>query len=487
MSKLSWSIKACSVVLSLAGIVTLRGQTVQSPPPTLTFTTLFSFGGLDSGYWPVAPLVQATDGDLYGTTPSGGKGSDSCVSGCGVAFKITTTGAGARLHNFSFNEGYQPRTALIQSADGNFYGTAVAGGVGGFGTVFKITPDGMVTRLYSFCSQHSDCTNGSTPEAPLIQASDGNFYGTTSDADISSPNGTIFKITPSGLTTLFSFDTVDGSAPTGALIQASDGEFYGTTSEGGTNGYGTVYKMTSDGLVTTLYNFDKTDGGHPQAGLVQGVDGNFYGTTFQGGGGNICQLGCGTVFKITPNGALTSLHIFAFTDGAYPSGVVQATDGNLYGTTNEGGANDGGTVFSISTSGALTTLYNFCSQYIEHICTDGAGSTAALAQDTDGSFYGTTEIGGAKNRGAIFNLSIGLDPFVETNPASGTAGTTINILGTNLTGATGVTFNGTAAAFTVTSSSQITTTVPPGATTGTVQVVTPRGTLSSNVPFQVLP
>ena len=220
-----------------------------------------------------------------------------------------------------------------------------------------------------------------------------------------------------------------------------------------------------------------TDGAGPSGGLIQATDGNFYGTTYSGGANNgNCTSGtCGTVFKITPEGTLTTLHTFDYTDGANPeAGLVQATDGNLYGSTN-------GTVFKITTTGTLTTLHS-------------GVSPNALVQDTNGTFYGTTINGGKSiyhfcggTCGTIFSLSVGLGPFVETEPASGSVGAAVNILGTNLTGATSVTFNGTAANFIVASSSEITTTVPAGATTGAVKVVTPSGTLSSNVSFQAVP
>ena|SRR5579863_7632481 len=200
-----------------------------------------------------------------------------------------------------------------------------------------------------------------------------------------------------------------------------------------------------------------------------------------------CTGGCGTVFKITPSGTLTALHSFAGypTDGSEPlAGLVQATDGNLYGTTYSGGPNDEGTVFEITPTGGLTTLYAFCPQ---SGCADGSNPLAALVQDTNGTLYGTTLLGGANGDGTLFSLSVGLGPFVEMQPISGKVGAAVKILGTNLTGATSVSFNGTAATFTVVSSSFIKTTVPAGATTGTVQVVTPSGTLLSNVPFRVLP
>jgi uncharacterized repeat protein (TIGR03803 family) len=183
---------------------------------------------------------------------------------------------------------------------------------------------------------------------------------------------------------------------------------------------------------------------------------------------------------VAPTVTFTTLHSFDGTDGAYPTAsLVQGTDGYLYGTTGNFGVNDDGTVFTIATSGKLTTLHNFDG-------TDGTYPLGGLIQDTDGAFYGATYNGGTNGGfGTVFSLSAGLSPFVETNPTSGKVGAAVKILGNNLTGSTSVTFNGTAAAFTVVSASEITTTVPAGATTGTVQVVTPGGTLSSNVPFWV--
>jgi uncharacterized repeat protein (TIGR03803 family) len=201
-----------------------------------------------------------------------------------------------------------------------------------------------------------------------------------------------------------------------------------------------------------------------------------YGTTIGGG-----TAGYGTVFQTTTGGRVTTLHSFDGTDGKEPIGaLVLGTDGNLYGTTALGGANGYGTVFQITPSGALATIHSF--DY-----TDGDGPYAGLLQATNGTFYGTTYSAGADGYGTVFSLSAGLGPFVKTLPAAGKVGSTVEILGTDLTGATSVTFNGTAASFTVVSAAEISTSVPAGATTGTVQVVTPGGTLSSNVAFQVLP
>jgi uncharacterized repeat protein (TIGR03803 family) len=499
--------------LSLLGAMTAIAAHAQ------TFTTLFSFDG-PNGATPWGGLVQATNGDLYGITAAGGDNtSNTCPAfypnSCGTVFKITTSGRLMTLYSFCLQSGCTdgwepgPFARLVQATNGDLYGTTEAGGADGGGTVFKITPSGALTPLYSFLSQGS--TDGYSPYAGLVQATNGDLYGTTVHGGANGDYGTVFKITPNGtLTTLYSFcaqpNCVDGSQPFAALVQATNGDFYGTTPAGGANGdYGTIFKITPSGTLTTLYSFcskpNCTDGASPYGALVQATNGDFYGTTYNGGVG--AAPGAGTVFRITPNGRLTTLYSFCSqpncTDGENPfAGLVQGTDGNLYGTTEIGGANNPpvggyGTVFSITPGGTLTTLYSFCPGFNTGPCTDGASPEAGLVQDTNGTFYGTTASGGANeciinygSCGTVFSLSVGLGPFVETQTASGKVGATVRILGTDLTAATSVTFNGTAAAFTVVQPSEISATVPTGASTGTVQVVTPSGTLSSNVPFRVL-
>jgi uncharacterized repeat protein (TIGR03803 family) len=506
MSKFNLGIKACGVfLLWAAAAVALPAQITTAAPPVPIFTTLHTFDGTD-GANPYAGLVQGTDGDLYGTTDNGG------TNGIGTVFTITPSGTVTTLYNFCSQpncaDGYGPLGGLVQATDGNFYGTTLAGGGDmlcdygyGCGTVFKITPSGKLTTLHIF-----DGTDGAQPFAGLIAGTDGNFYGTTQYGGINN-DGTVFTITPSGvLTVLYSFchqrNCTDGKQPAAALVQSADGNFYGTTVEGGpyancNNGNittcGTVFKITTSGKLTTLYSFGGTDGGEPNTALAQGTDGNFYGTTGFGGDNSCRGQGCGTVFKITPRGRLTTLHSFDGTDGANPyGGLVHGTDGNFYGTTYNLGANAGcdlrkdcGTVFKITPSGTLTTLHSFCS---ERHCTHGYAPEAGLIQTTDGSFYGTTYFGGASGRssaGTVFSLSVGLGPFVETQPTSGVVGKYVRILGTNLTGATNVRFNGIESKFTIVSASEIITTVPKGATTGPVRVITPAGKLKSNVPFRV--
>lgn len=442
-----------------------------------TFTTLYSFcavSGCPDGM-DASALIQATNGDLYGTTASGGANGDF-----GTIFRITTSGKLTTLHSFDGPDGDDPEAGLVQATNRGFYGTTSDLGPKGFGTIFELEPNGNLVTLYSFDATYN-------PQASLVQATNGGLYGTT-EASGDSGDGTVFEITPSGAqTTLDTFAGGDGAEPMAGLIQATNGQLYGTTFNGGTQGEGTVFLITPSGTLSTVYNFCSqvscADGAEPAAALIQAADGNLYGTT--SGGGN---AGDGTVFKITLGGALTVIYNFCSqancTDGETPyAGLIQATDGNLYGTTNAGGTNGAGTIFSISPGGTLTTLYNFCSQTN---CADGTEPRSALLQDTNGDFYGTAG-GGANGAGTIFSLSVGLGPFVETQTRSGKVGAAVKILGSDLTGATSVTFNGTAATFTVASKSEITTNVPTGATTGTVEVQTPGGTLKSNASFVVKP
>jgi len=446
----------------------------------------------------VAPLIQGIDGNFYGTTTVGG------IRGDGTVFKIGPSGTLTTLKSFctisGCADGDIPYGGLVQTTDGDFYGTTWVGGAYGGGNVFKFTPGGAFTTLYSFCSLGEPCIDGLDLYDGLVQAIDGDFYGTTVGGGANGSNdGTVFKITASGtLTTLYSFCSqgaypycLDGYFVVSGLVQAANGDFYGTTLYGGTADSGTLFKMKPSGALTTLYSFcsqtNCTDGAGPHGVLVQATDGDLYGTTEYGG-----AHGEGTVFRITPSGALATLYSFCSqgspcADGGRPeAGLIQATDGNFYGTTFgcTGCGAEVGSVFQITPAGVLTTLHIFCEQGAP--CTEPNSPAAPLLQATDGNFYGTSQLGGTNHEGAIFTLSMGLGPFVAARPALGKVGTLVEILGTDLTGATSVSFNGTAAVFTVVSSSLIAATVPVGASTGKIQVVTPTGTLSSNLPFRVL-
>jgi uncharacterized repeat protein (TIGR03803 family) len=453
------------------------------------FTTLANFNGVDGAIPMSMSLVQGLDGNLYGTTENGGYGF-------GTVFRITSQGSIAAYkicNRVSCGEG--PQAGVVLATDGYFYGTTPFSGHYGAGTIFKIAPDGTFMTLHNF-----DFNDGANSNTPLIQATDGNLYGTTSAGGANNA-GTVFKITPGGrLTTLHSFCQLpscsDGRYSSG-LLQATDGNFYGTTSSGGAYYLGSVFKITRKGTLTTLYSFCPTgvppcpDGSSPTAGLVEGTDGNFYGTTGAGGtgSGSLCgpiSQGCGTIFKLTPDGTLTTLHNFDSNDGFGPGSLVQATNGNFYGTTPYGGEAGCfqkvgcGVIFEVTPQGGFTTLHTFGSS-------DGGDPIGGLVQSTDGNLYGSTAEGGTHNVGTIFKLDVGLGPFVTFISFAGKIGQTCPILGQGFTGTTSVSFNGMLANFTVISDTYISATVPEGATTGYVLVKAPSGALTSNVPFHVLP
>ena len=363
--------------------------------PSVTFTTLVSFDGAN-GANPGRPAIQGPDGNLYGTTPSGG------AYGHGELFKMSTAGAFTPLYSFcpetGCADGSGPST-LELGTDGNFYGDAANEGASGrYGVVFKFKGKGVPTTLHSF-----DGSDGAYPLDRLVQLS-GDFYGTTPNGgNLGECNGagcgTAYKITPGGtLTTLYDFcsqpSCTDGAVLFDSLVQGADGDFYGATWGGGTYSGGTFFKITPKGKLTTLYSFCAVDypycgdGSNP-IGLVLGTDGDFYGTTAFGGGG----YGAGTVFKITPSGALTTIYSFcaliACTDGSSPrSGLTLGSDGNFYTTTYYGGDYNEGTVFQITPTGGLSTLHSFGG-------TDGNYPIGEVFQATNGTFYGQTSTGAA--------------------------------------------------------------------------------------------
>jgi uncharacterized repeat protein (TIGR03803 family) len=351
---------------------------------------------------------------------------------CGVVFKMTPNGIESVLYNFGSiaNDGYTPSGPLVQGQDGSLYGlTSNGGDFGGGGTVFKITLNGTYTVLHSFAGTPDD---GAVPIGGLIQAIDGDFYGVTASGGANhcfqipqagSNCGTVFKMTSNGeVTIVYSFGTSidDGVTPMASLLQASDGNFYGTTVNGGanacsstgeTNNCGTVFKTRPSGETTILYSFGHSpaDAIAPLGALIQGSDDSLYGTTVSGGGGNCgSNFGCGTVFKITLAGTFSIVHAFAVNsreDGYGPSQyLIQATDGHFYGTTGSGGANLSdldGTAFKLTPAGLLTTLYSF-----GPLNSKASNPQGGLIEGSDGAFYGITgyseNFGGGG--GSVFKL-----------------------------------------------------------------------------------
>lgn len=461
-------------------------------------TVLATFDGRN-GQEPGAGLTLGADGNFYGTTTAGGENHQ------GTIFKITSAGELTVLVHFTGTTGNvlgrQPDAALILASDGNLYGTTAEGGTGNYGTIFRMSPAGTFATMVEFTNNGGNAP-GTQPRSRLIQASDGALYGTTTNGGEYS-RGTIFKLTLGGqFTSLLSFGGTNAGAypKKGGLVETSGGSFLGTASEGGANGAGTMFKVTQAGVLTTLVNFGSTNGGsYPSTGLVsgndgyyygatygrtifkvnssgqintlvgdldapvegdltlgsdnnlygmslfggvssqgtvvkvtksgtlleisrfggagggldgsqpwnliRGGDGNFYGTTLSGGANNF-----GTTFKVTPSGALTVLASFTGADGAAPGNrpfgrLAVGPDGNFYGTTRAGGTSDVGTIFKVAPSGALTTVFDFYYDQITGIAGQGASPAAGLTLGPDNNFYGTTFYGGANDFGTIIRLT----------------------------------------------------------------------------------
>jgi uncharacterized repeat protein (TIGR03803 family) len=286
------------------------------------------------------------------------------------------------LHIFSGGtDGGNPTSSLIQGTDGRLYGTTQNGGATGNGNVFAVKTDGTgYVTLYSFSAGN----DGGNPYGGVIQGTDGRLYGTTAFDGVNNV-GTVFAINPdgTGFTTLYSFTAGnDGAFPSSNLIQGTDGRLYGTTSANGVNGFGTVFAIKLDGTnFATLGSFSGiNDGAYPSGGLIQGADGRLYGIT--PGSATAANNSFGTVFAVNPDGTgFTTLYTFTNgNDGAQPfGGLIQGTDGRLYGTAAIGGTNNNGTVFAVNPDGTnFTTLYSFTGG------SDGAAPQSSLLQETGG-------------------------------------------------------------------------------------------------------
>jgi uncharacterized repeat protein (TIGR03803 family) len=441
-----------------------------------TVKVLFSFSNANSSAEPaLVTLVQGRDGGLYGTTSGFGR----TVTTDGTVFKVSTAGVKFdALHTFTGGDGNNPEAGLALGTDGDYYGTTYAGGSSGFGTLFKVTASGAYILLYQFTGG----SDGGYPYSAPIQAADGSFYGVTTGAPAT--NGTVYKYDPSsGLFSTILTLSQDGSqgiGPIGAILQAADGSLYGTASSGGASGCGTIFNSSTTGSLLNTYSFACGAGGTtPYSPLIQASDGNFYGTTAEGGvftKNGDCFFGCGTIFKLS-GGVISTLYAFSGnpTDGGLAiAGLVEGTDGELYGSTSEGGHDNSGTLYRISTSGQYQLFYSFVERFGHQV--DGT-----LAQDTSGVFYGTTSTGGAYGEGSLYSLNMGLSPFIALVRYTGYIGRPVEILGQGLKGATAVTVNGVpATSFKIVSDTYMTAVIPAGATTGPVVVTTSTGTLTSN-------
>ncbi len=400
---------ASGLALALAFLASLGGAQAKSGFVLYSFCAKPSCG---DGANPFAGLIADSQGNFYGTTNGGG------TYGFGTVFKLPPGGKAKVLYSFqSGSDGASPLAGLIADDQGNLYGTTSQGGKNGDGTVFKLTPRGRETVLYSFCALPS-CGDGYAPNAGLIADAQGNLYGTTLKGGQYSEDhgGTVFKLTPHGIeTVLYSFcletNCTDGSSPYASLLADDQGNLYGTTEVGGKYNDGTVFKLTPDGTETVLHSFCSkpscADGKYPYAALIADSEGNLYGTTNGGGGTATCGAGCGTAFKLAPDGKETVLHAFCSkpncVDGYFPyAGLIADSLGNFYGTTEDGGKYGTGAVFQLAPNGRETVLHSFCSK---PSCSDGFLPYAGLIADGLGNLYGTTYEGGKYSNGTVFEIA----------------------------------------------------------------------------------
>ncbi len=451
---------ACQFLLTLSAVAMLAALATAQ-----TYTVMRDFNETDGccANYP-SMLAQGKDGDIYGTTSSGG------AHFYGNIFKMTPSGTFTNLYSFDFTNGAGPQGGLSMGLDGNFYGTTYQGGAHSAGTVYKITPSGTHTVLYSF----TNGSDGAYPHTPPVQAQDGNLYGTTGNGTVA----VLYKITTTGTFTIMATLASQSYSP---LLLGTDGNLYGTTIYGGTYNAGTVIQFSpSAKTLKTILSFHTERS--PVGPLMQGVDGALYGTTSSGG-----AFSEGAVFRLTTGGAYKVLHSFSTSgaaDGKYPvAGLVQGSDNFLYGVASVGGANGVGTLFKISATGTgFSVLHNFA------VATGDTPYSTPLLH-TNGKIYGLTYHGGTHvPYGTFYSLAASLKPFVKPLVlVSAKVGASVGLLGQGFNTSTGVLFGTGAGTDTITSDTFLTAKIVAGATTGQITVKEPGGNLLTPHTFKIVP
>jgi uncharacterized repeat protein (TIGR03803 family) len=383
-------------ILAARGVFAIALLSGASILQAQTFTVLHSFGlSSNDGAYPTASIIRDSKGNLYGTANGG-------AFGYGAVFKVSASGGETVLHSFNGqSDGDVPDSLSLLDAYATdmLVGTTYQGGANNFGTVFQLDNNGNETVLYDFCANacSSDAYPGQVLGDPLTDLYGITYAGGNFGYCAPTGCGAFFKLDKNGVQTiLHSFGGAgDAGRPNAGIIRDATGNFYGTASFGGAYGYGAVFEVDSVGNEHVIYSFTGgSDGSEPMAGLSLDRSGNLYGTTSLGGASNL-----GTVFRVTPGGQYTVLYSFkGGADGANPyAGVVRDQQGNLFGTTHAGGAQNVGTIFKLDTSGNETVLHSF------EMAKDG-GYPYGLVSDPAANLYGTTYRGGAYRFGTVFKL-----------------------------------------------------------------------------------
>ena len=436
---------------------------VTSAYAQVTFTDILDFNNAN-GASPESALTEIQPGVFAATT------SVSGYADAGTIFKVTSGSAFTSLAILnSGTQGASPVGQLFPASNGYLYGAAQGGGPSGNGAIFKTSSSGVVTLV----------TGSVISPSPVVEATDGNLYFTSYN---SNSTLSVTRMTLAGaLTSVYTFPA--GYQQSGPLIEASDGNLYGEVVQNAP-GYGAVFRISLAGTFSNLYSFTGgLDGAQPLGGLTFGNTGLLYGVTNNQGAN-----GGGTIFSLSLGGQLTVLHAFGYFDGESPlTGLIQASDNNLYGTNAGIGSFGPGTVFSIGTDGSnFTTQFTFPATSYSFGQVPGPG----VIQGSDGKLYGTTLLGGAFDLGQVFSLNLGLagpkPSIVKVRPTAGAVGSYVLIAGRNLVDPTAVTFNGTAATVVISRGMYyVVAQVPEGATSGPITVKTANGSAQSAGSFTV--
>jgi len=462
----------------LAGMILMLGWALPSHAQVPTPTVLYAFQQEPTDVIePTGTIAQGTDGNLYGT------GSNRGANNTGGVFKITPAGVETLLVSFptTWNACAE---GLTLATDGNLYGACIIGGANGAGFIYRVTLAGVLTDIYDFPSYTTGCCPLSAP----VLGANGDLYGTTSEYGGSSAPYAVYRISTAGVfKSLYTF--ADGNSVPSVLSAGSDGNFYGTEQDA--DGYGNVggvFRISSSGTFKLLYGFDNSvDVEYPSTGVVRDTNGKLYGTTAFPSGTD----GSGALYDVTTGGKVTNIYNFPsslnFDEAA--NNMIEASNGNLYGASYNGGSAARGGLYELTSKNVFSS-YSFTDFDTDSSAT-GGNPTAPLFQSTNGLLYGINFAGGPPEaQGTFFSLNIAAAPFISllTPVYSGEEGAQVQILGQGFSSSSVVKFGGTAATTTtLTGTTYITATVPPGALTGDLTVTTGSTVLSTLSSYSVTP